>query len=414
MSSFSGNEWATVAGNETATHAVERDKTRHYRLVAKAGKRDKVYAGSLKACVAEMERLNAINNAAHLGTPLPGCDSLAKVEPGYFPAEEDARTPDADLDASEREDQPDRVAHNKVAAEFQAQKDAKLEQELQEVINQLAYDHNTILDAGNNLVVEDKHLLATGIDPKRVTLAMHRTAHAAAKERGRENARRFNKMGRGRQVTVLEGDHDFDPALNSVLSNPASLVGTLTEEEPCQSVALTNGRCLMFIREKSARIMLMQGGYDWAEECSAAKLTKKLNSEEFFKEFIAKQEGDLEGSAQVTLKRWAAAWDEGEQVELQATAEGNGKPESMPKAKASEKNGKVAKKTKKVAGEGTDKYGSRIGSDRAKVNAVLGKKPKTMAEIMEETKLRRPFYRHLGKLVEDKKVKKIEEGYCVA
>ncbi len=104
------------------------------------------------------------------------------------------------------------------------------------------------------------------------------------------------------------------------------------------------------------------------------------------------------------------------------------KPEAKPEAKAkTESNGKLdsaiekfkkagksAKaKAKKTTGE-VDKFGSRVGSKAASINAFLTKKAKSMKEIMEGLKLNDTCHHHMKKMIEAGHVKKTDDGFALA
>ncbi len=74
-----------------------------------------------------------------------------------------------------------------------------------------------------------------------------------------------------------------------------------------------------------------------------------------------------------------------------------------PKKRGRPKKGEVREKKTKSEDRETDKFGSYVGSSNAKVNSVLTKKPKTFAQICEETGLSRGQvrYKHLEALVEE-------------
>lgn len=61
-----------------------------------------------------------------------------------------------------------------------------------------------------------------------------------------------------------------------------------------------------------------------------------------------------------------------------------------------------------------DKFGCRVGSDKAKVNSVLSKKAKTMKEIKEAVGLENSFYNHLKNLMASGFVVKEDNGYKLA
>jgi len=61
--------------------------------------------------------------------------------------------------------------------------------------------------------------------------------------------------------------------------------------------------------------------------------------------------------------------------------------------------------------EGTDKWGYRIGSKKARINAVLSTEPKTMKTLMQEAGLSNTQYGHLKSLIEKGFVEKTDKGF---
>ncbi len=96
--------------------------------------------------------------------------------------------------------------------------------------------------------------------------------------------------------------------------------------------------------------------------------------------------------------------------------------EDMAKKKAKKKAKKAAKKAakKKAAtkakanGNGKDKFGTRVGTKGAKFNAALTAKPQTMAVLMKKAGLKETMYNHANKLIENKLVRKSDDGYALA
>ena len=60
---------------------------------------------------------------------------------------------------------------------------------------------------------------------------------------------------------------------------------------------------------------------------------------------------------------------------------------------------------------GHDPFGSRLGSDAAKFNKCLGKKPKTMKELTTEAGISITMYNHVNRLVEEGFAVKEGKGY---
>jgi len=96
------------------------------------------------------------------------------------------------------------------------------------------------------------------------------------------------------------------------------------------------------------------------------------------------------------------------------------KTKKVTKKKVSKKKSRFAKKEQaksvkeKTPSTKTDKFGSRIGSNRAAINACLTKKAKTMKELLKESKLESTYYNHLAKLIKNGFVEKTDKGYKIA
>lgn len=83
--------------------------------------------------------------------------------------------------------------------------------------------------------------------------------------------------------------------------------------------------------------------------------------------------------------------------------------EKTPKAAKAEKTKPEGKK--EASGE-RDKFGSRVGSNLAKINSCFSAKPKTIGQLAEEAGRENMFFRkHLKHLVEAGHVVKVEDGY---
>jgi hypothetical protein len=66
---------------------------------------------------------------------------------------------------------------------------------------------------------------------------------------------------------------------------------------------------------------------------------------------------------------------------------------------------------KKSENKGKDKFGSRIGTNNAKVNACLSSTPKTMTQLVKEAKIEGTVYSNLNKLVKAGYVQQTEKGF---
>lgn len=159
----------------------------------------------------------------------------------------------------------------------------------------------------------------------------------------------------------------------------------------------------MTVPESKARAMLVAAGFATAESWNPKKLTNVLNHlDEREDELQEIEDKDERHTLKMVLKTLA----EGNEVEL----------EEEGKTKKHESNGQAKRKPTKKAEKktpGTDKFGSRIGSDNAKINTVLSRKIKPMSQLVEEAGLKRGLYIHLGQLVQKKLVKKTPEGYAL-
>jgi len=72
--------------------------------------------------------------------------------------------------------------------------------------------------------------------------------------------------------------------------------------------------------------------------------------------------------------------------------------------------GKVVTVKKEV---GIDKFGSRKGTIKAKINAVLTKTPKTMQQLLDAAKVANPQSGHLKDLIENGYVVKTDKGFSI-
>lgn len=91
------------------------------------------------------------------------------------------------------------------------------------------------------------------------------------------------------------------------------------------------------------------------------------------------------------------------------------KAESKPSKKktASKKDSTKQKKQKKESSVEKDKFGSRLDTRCAKINAVLSKKPKTLSVITEESGAS-SVSNHLATLMKKGYVVRTDKGYAVA
>jgi hypothetical protein len=66
---------------------------------------------------------------------------------------------------------------------------------------------------------------------------------------------------------------------------------------------------------------------------------------------------------------------------------------------------------RKPEGRGTDRFGSPVGSNQAKINAVLSTEPKTMKTLVDEAGLSGTYYQHFKRLIEKGFVEKTDKGF---
>ena len=189
----------------------------------------------------------------------------------------------------------------------------------------------------------------------------------------------------------------------------------------------------MIITRKQAVSLFKALGYNTADKWDSARMQVKINN---LPELVTKGQ-QVEDKKQQTLldtimkkrrhnkvvtieesgepeatkvkskeKEEAPKKTDDEQTDKKKETKKEKEPEKQPKKKE-------AKKEAKKDTIGTDKFGNRLGSDAAKLNACLAKKPKTMSELTKEAKLTTSFYNHLNKLIEAKHIVKVEKGYAI-
>jgi hypothetical protein len=205
---------------------------------------------------------------------------------------------------------------------------------------------------------------------------------------------------------------------------------------------------VMVVQEKAARALFTSLGYDKQADWDLKKITKRLNSRNKPEE----GEHELTGELLELDNAIKAGLDAGEEIEVEADSgdgldEGEVKPATRkvtkmkgkpskngeskiktgrkaetPAEKAAEAalakaRAKVGvKKTKANTSNGeVDKFGSRIGSNRAAINAQLTSKPKTIEELAKGAGIESLFFRkHLKALCEQKHITKEGNGYRLA
>lgn len=299
-------------------------------------------------------------------------------------------------------------------------------------------------------------LVRHGLSTDDVTPGLLRQIGRERREKLRQGFREFNEKakesGSGRRI-VMAGDAEFDPDLNPKLpgfaQDRAEQKARQKEEHRKRLEELRarkegdldhpggNGKLslvddsliqpspeeegVMNVKEKAARNLLVAMGYaeatdkkKWPKERLQKELNDPKSLMEDAKEVIGR---DLE-----MLDMICKALDGGGKVKvISGAAPASGKAGRANKDKANPKQvngrakGSKAKSNKDDAQQGTDKYGSRLGSNRAKVNACLSKKPKTPDQLAEEAGLPNAYFRkHLKSLVERKMVVVTDDGYRLA
>jgi len=128
--------------------------------------------------------------------------------------------------------------------------------------------------------------------------------------------------------------------------------------------------------------------------------------------------GTLAGKEQEWVDAIIAAGDnirvEGEGPKAAKTTTAKAKT-TTAKAKTTTAKAKAKPTTAKAKPTGgsskLDRFGNRIGTKQAEVNAMLSRKPIRMKEIKDA--VGGTYYNHLNALIEKKKVKKTSEGYAL-
>ena len=163
-------------------------------------------------------------------------------------------------------------------------------------------------------------------------------------------------------------------------------------------------RCNMQVEEQSLRKLMRALGkpeHKW----TPARLLTKLGKDRFAeilkdcKEPV--EQGDLD-----LLRSISDALSEGETIEfkMDAEVESSNNDHATKETKVKSEKGKKAKAakavdSKKQSDAGRDKYGARLGSDCARINAILSKKPRTEPDLRREAGAHSSVEYHLDKLV---------------
>ena len=140
----------------------------------------------------------------------------------------------------------------------------------------------------------------------------------------------------------------------------------------------------MNVTSEQAVSLLTELGYENADKFSTAKMTNML------KKIISKLGDDDELDVSKASRKLVAKMVAAGKVKVtdDAVAEPAAKkaPKAEKKSAKAEKNGKPKKKVVakgKGAGGEKDKFGSRVGTEAATINALIGKKPTTIEKIKD-------------------------------
>jgi hypothetical protein len=159
--------------------------------------------------------------------------------------------------------------------------------------------------------------------------------------------------------------------------------------------------------------LLAELGFATANKWDAAKLKKRLTDIE---SVVDEDTKPTTKEGEKLLEEIRSAVKDGDEFEIEddeeeAPAKGKGKggkKDAKPAAKKEAKKAKPAKEEAKV-----DKFGSREGTNNAKINAALTGKPQKMADIVKKAGLEGTYYNHLNKMVEAGHFVKSDEGYAL-
>jgi hypothetical protein len=188
----------------------------------------------------------------------------------------------------------------------------------------------------------------------------------------------------------IDGLH-VRPRVNTITTSP---VTTTANEEEVPMAAATATAETLYVSEKEARELLVAMG-------KADKTTPISRLAKKFERIEKTLDGanEVEGDQKALLKRIMAARADGNDVVV------GEKPAAKPSskkggAKAAAKPSANGKSTKASSnGDGRDSYGSRLGSDCAKVNALLSDEPQTEGDLRKKVGVRSSVEYHLDKLV---------------
>lgn len=223
----------------------------------------------------------------------------------------------------------------------------------------------------------------------------------------REIARQVNADPTQTIYYVIDGDPEFPPRVADGETIPEEKTDNKNEEQEMKTLA---------VPEKVSREMLVDAGFTGSDAIKVEKLVNRLNRLKEADDETLKAAGKRHAKLRDAILKALAT---GRSIILEeGKAETNGHVKTIknaPSVKAEKKT--PAKKVKAESnGEavGTDKFGTRLGTKQAAINAILSKKPKKMKQIMEEAGMEESFYNYCNALVKEGYVVKTDDGYALA
>ncbi len=148
------------------------------------------------------------------------------------------------------------------------------------------------------------------------------------------------------------------------------------------------------------------------EDPKMKKLLKKVSKAKEILVYEVDNKGNTQTNENVNRKEnEVAKKKKSKKKDKKKVATATGKKVKKDKAKKKDKKKDKKKAAKKTVAKNVDKFGAREGSIKAKINAVLSKKSKTMKVLLKEAKVQNPQTGHLNDLIKAGKVKKTDKGY---
>lgn len=179
------------------------------------------------------------------------------------------------------------------------------------------------------------------------------------------------------------------------------------------------------VKREDAVSLLVELGLKNSDKLDNAALTKRVQG---LPKIVDDETQPSSDKGKKTLNMLLAAVKDKDEIEIvgadesapaSAPAKGKKTGKSKPTAKDKSSGKKTSSdKDKKSASNGAnvDGFGSRVGSNTAKFNAILpppGKKGLKMSELVEKAKLEGTFYTHAAALIESGLVKKADGLYTL-